>query len=125
MLAGAHVIAGAEGETGSHIILRFGFLVGALGDMFIEDMGFDSAVSEQSAHLSAAVLADLALPLLNICEAAEQELSSGDVRISKFGTQLAARTSEIVFHMELLKRYLSHRGLVEGRAQNRVKHLLQ
>ena len=90
-----------------HIIVRFRFLLGALQLAFNKDVGFDDGVNDENSRLAALVIADLALPILNICEAAKAGLFAHDPRFTKFGSSLASRAEEISFQIELLKRFVA------------------
>lgn len=107
-LAGAHMMV-SKGDDGTlHIIFRFRFFLGGINRAFHRNIGFDGEISDENSRLSALVLADLALPILNFCEAAKAGMMTQEAPISGFVDKLVERSHEISFQIELVKRFIEH-----------------
>jgi len=124
VLSGAHIIATRTGKNTMNIIVRFGFFLGGINRIFKDDMGFDNPMNDHSSHLSAAILSDLALPLLHICRAAEQGLGALDGQLGRLGATLAQRSGEIAFQVELLNRYLASNLHEDARSKEQTRFSL-
>lgn len=110
-LAGAHMMV-SKGDDGTlHIIFRFRFFLGGINRVFHRNIGFDGDISDENSRLSALVLADLALPILNFCEAAKAGMMTHEAPISGFVNKLAEQSHEISFQIELVKRFIEHPGV--------------
>ena len=106
-LSGAHMMVTSD-ETGClHVIFRFRFFLGSLHLAFNKGYGFDTVMADENSRLAALVISDLALPILNICEAAKSGLLDNHAPLTSFGDSLAARAHEISFQIELLKRFVN------------------
>lgn len=106
-LAGAHLMVSSDEAGCLHIIFRFRFFLGSLHLAFNKGYGFDGVMVDENSRLAALVISDLALPILNICEAAKSGLLEGTAPLTTFGDSLAARAHEISFQIELLKRFVN------------------
>lgn len=106
-LSGAHMMVAKNDNGSMHIIFRFRFFLGNLSRAFNKDFGFHDGLDDENSRLAALVISDLALPILNICEAAKTGLLGADVALSSFGDQLAERADEISFQIELVKRFIN------------------
>lgn len=106
-LAGAHLMVTSDEAGCLHIIFRFRFFLGSLHLAFNKGYGFDEYLVDENSRLAALVISDLALPILNICEAAKSGMLQDAAPISSFGDSLAARAHEISFQIELLKRFVN------------------
>lgn len=104
-LAGAHIVSQPLENGAVHVLLRFKLMLGGINRAFKEDIGFDDFVIDQNAHLSSKVLSDLALPLLNICAAAEAGLLEAAPPLQEFGAHMIEQAQEIYFQIELVKRF--------------------
>ncbi len=109
-LAGAHMMVSKSDDGTLHIIFRFRFFLGGINRAFNRNIGFDGDIGDESSRLSALVLADLALPLLNFCEAAKAGMMTQEAPIFGFVDSLAERAHEISFQIELVKRFIEHPG---------------
>lgn len=107
MLSGAHMMVNCDDSGELHIILRFRYFLGSLQLAFNKNVGFDDGINDENSRLAALVIADLALPILNVCEAAKSGLLGDDPRFTTFGSSLASRAEEISFQIELLKRFVA------------------
>ena len=106
-LSGAYMMVSQNDNGSMHVIFRFRFFLGSLNCAFKKDFGFDDGLNDESSRLAALVISDLALPILNICEAAKTGLLTADAALSSFGEQLAERADEISFQVELVKRFVN------------------
>ncbi|WP_254683635.1 hypothetical protein [Phaeobacter inhibens] len=105
VLAGAHVLATVNDDGSQSIIIRFRISLGGIGYAFRPDVGFGAGLEDLTREVSAQVLTDLALPLLNVLSATEAGLVDAESAIGSLSQQLADRVHEIRFQIELVKRY--------------------
>ncbi|ATG39661.1 hypothetical protein PhaeoP14_01559 [Phaeobacter piscinae] len=105
VLAGAHVLSTVDEDGSQSIIIRFRCSVGGIGYAFRPDVGFGAGLEDLTREVSAQVLTDLALPLLNVLSATEDGLVDAESAIGSLSQQLADRVHEIRFQIELVKRY--------------------
>ncbi|WP_237029000.1 hypothetical protein [Phaeobacter porticola] len=116
VLAGAHILATANEDGTQSIIIRFRTSLGGIGHAFRPDVGFGAGLEDMTREVSAQVLTDLALPLLNVLSATEAGLVDAESAIGALSQQLADRVHEIRFQIELVKRYTD--GLERQRGGN-------
>ncbi|WP_254683353.1 hypothetical protein [Phaeobacter sp. LSS9] len=105
VLAGAHVLTTVNEDGSQSIIIRFRISLGGIGYAFRPDVGFGAGLEDLTREVSAQVLTDLALPLLNVLSATEAGLVDAESAIGSLSQQLADRVHEIRFQIELVKRY--------------------
>ena len=123
-IRGAHVIATKVKEGQVNIIMRFGSFLGGINRAFRETLGFDNHSADEHEAIGARVLEDIASPLLDICNAAELGMSDSVEKLGAFGRRVCARSHEIRFRVELLKRFVAGAAPVhrDMRAQVRLPH---
>ncbi|MEO1138581.1 MAG: hypothetical protein AAFW87_03905 [Pseudomonadota bacterium] len=112
-LAGAQLVATRTQEDILHIIIRFRFFVGGINNVFRSKLGFDDTVNDHAANLSVRVLADIALPFLNICEAYRSGMVTEKTSFTEFVAGLSERSQELRFQVELLKRFVDSKDKTE------------
>lgn len=113
-LAMAHLIT-TKAEDGSlAIILRFKMLLGSVTYAFQPTLGIDSSVADHTAHTSALVLTDIVMPLLDLCSAAEAGALQTNDDFTSFLDTLVARSAEVRFQAELIKRFVASAGKTES-----------
>ncbi|MFV1497896.1 hypothetical protein VWY34_14525 [Phaeobacter sp. JH20_02] len=105
VLAGAHILTTVDDDGSQSIIIRFRISLGGIGYAFRPDVGFGAGLEDLTREVSAQVLTDLALPLLNVLSATEAGLVDAETAIGSLSRQLADRVHEIRFQIELVKRY--------------------
>ncbi|WP_244462741.1 hypothetical protein [Phaeobacter gallaeciensis] len=105
VLAGAHILTSVNEDGSLSIIIRFRISLGGIGYAFRPDVGFGAGLEDLTREVSAQVLTDLALPLLNVLSATEAGLVDAESAIGSLSQQLADRVHEIRFQIELVKRY--------------------
>ena len=105
IMAGAHVIASAEEDGVRAIIVRFRISVGSMAHAFLQDVGFGAGLEETTRELSAQVLSEIAMPLLNVLAASDTGLVDSERAIGVLGQQLSERVHEIRFNIEMVKRF--------------------
>jgi hypothetical protein len=110
---GAHVIATKVKDGPLNIIIRFGSFIGGINYAFRNSLGFDNALANEREALGTHILEDIASPLLDICNAAETGLSDAVDKLGAFGRHVCARSHEIRFRVELLKRFVSGQQVEE------------
>ena len=106
ILAGAHVMSSIAPDGMVAIILRFQLMIGGVACAFKSDIGVEQPLIDQRERLATLVLADISLPLLDICAAADADLMHDSPSMHNFTRKLAERSREIRFQIELVKRYL-------------------
>ncbi|WP_342075464.1 hypothetical protein [Yoonia sp. SS1-5] len=104
-LSGAQIVATQNGGQVCNILFRFRFFLGGVNNAFQRDVGFGHSLADDSERISALVLSDLSLPILNICDAARVGLFQDSRPIATFGSKLADRAHELAFQIEMIKRF--------------------
>ncbi|WP_299498876.1 hypothetical protein [uncultured Roseobacter sp.] len=112
VLSGAHVLIMELKDGMRNAIFRFKEFMGSLNNAFHPDIGFQEPYSNHAEKLAANVLADICLPLLNMCREMEYaQVETQDHLPSGF----SERAQEFEFQTELLKRFIYNAGI--GHAQ--------
>ncbi|MCD9149721.1 hypothetical protein [Pseudophaeobacter flagellatus] len=106
ILAGAHVMSNFGKDGSLNIIVRFQIFLGGINHAFKANIGFDDYICNQNVKTSTRVLSDIAMPLLDLSAAAEVGLSGDSARMAEFGKELAKKSRELSFYVELVKRYV-------------------
>ena len=112
-LSGVHVMVMKSTEGLRNAIFRFKEFMGAVNNAFRMDVGFHEPYSNHSEKLAINVLADVCLPILNLCRSFE-ELSLGKDRSRAL--DVSDRAREFEFQTELLKRFIFNAGLGHAEA---------
>lgn len=102
-----------DGSLG--IILRFKMLLGGVARAFRPDLGIEDSVSDNSAHMSALVLTDIVLPLLNLCEVADGGTLKNTDEFTEFMDTLIERSRDVRFQAELIKRFVAGAGAQDAK----------
>ncbi|GFE51766.1 hypothetical protein So717_35190 [Roseobacter cerasinus] len=118
VLSGVHVLI-MEAKSGMrNAIVRFKEFMGALNNAFLTNIGLQEPYANHAERLATNVLADICLPLLNMCRDLEYaQVDSKD----RLPTGFAERAKEFEFQTELLKRFIFNAGI--GHAQPTEMHL--
>jgi hypothetical protein len=106
-LAKVNVMSTKAEDGALGIILRFKMLLGGIAKAFRPDLGIEDSVPDHSAHMSALVLTDIVLPLLNLCEVAENGMLNETRDFSGFMDTLIERSRDVRFQAELIKRFVA------------------
>lgn len=94
-------------EDGSAVvIMRFKHIIGGIQNAFLSAFGLSDPVAEVRDDLAIDVLADLSMPLLDICSYVEAEGVTEDQPGHPVLRRVARHAGEIRFQVELIKRYL-------------------
>ncbi|WP_299965678.1 hypothetical protein [uncultured Roseobacter sp.] len=117
-LSGVHLLVMEANDGVRNAILRFKEFMGSINNAFHADIGFQAPYSNHAERLAANVLADICLPLLNMCR--DLEYGQHDTR-DRLPTGFSERAREFEFHTELLKRFIYHAGI--GHAAGTEAHL--
>lgn len=115
ILAGAHIMSSIAPDGMVAIILRFQLMIGGVACAFKSDIGVEKPVLDPRERLATLILSDISLPLLDICAAAETDLMSDTETFNRFARELAERSHEIRFQVELVKRYIAGMDRLELR----------
>lgn len=107
VLAGAQIMVTKADSGALSFIFRFKLTMGGINRAFKADVGLNENMQDHAARLSADVMADIALPLLDICAAAEFGMITEESRISDRLNLISEQSHEIRFRVELLKRFLT------------------
>lgn len=114
-LAVAHLITTKADDGALGIILRFKMLLGGVSHAFRPELGIEASVQDHSANTSALVLADLVMPLLDLCTAAESGHLTETPEFDRFVQTLVDRSCEVRFQAELIKRFVTNAEKVRVR----------
>ncbi len=114
ILGDLHLTAQPAQGRGTDVTVRFGTFIGGINRMFREDIGFDDPLAEATSELAVRVIGEVAVPLLDLCAAAEQDLAGIGGPFGAFGRRVGERGHEIRFQAELLKRFVGSRNKTTG-----------
>lgn len=106
VLGGAQVLANNRPDGSINIIIRFKFFFGGINRAFKHDVGFGDTIDDYNARISALVLADIAMPILNLCNAAQAGMFDADQNVRVFVKKMSEKSNDIQFQIELIKRYV-------------------
>lgn len=106
ILAGVHMMTTFSEDGTIGVILRFKVFVGGINNAFQPHISLEDSLGAHQERLSALVLSDISLPLLDLCAAAEVGLIEQSGNLAEFGKHLAERSHEIRFRIEMVKRYV-------------------
>lgn len=112
-LSGLHVMVMEAKDGVRNAIFRFKEFMGAVNKAFRADIGFHEPASNHSEKLAVNVLADICLPILNLCRSFE-ELNCGQDRNKAL--HIADKAREFEFQTELLKRFIFNAGIGHAEA---------
>ncbi|MFK7882232.1 hypothetical protein [Roseobacter sp.] len=108
VLSGVHVLIMKLKGGVRNAIFRIKDFMGALNNAFHQDIGFQEPYSNHAERLATNVLADICLPLLNMCR--EMEYAQIDTQ-DHLPSGFADRAKEFEFQTELLKRFIYNAGI--------------
>ena len=112
-LVGLHLIVTKLKDATLNVIARFGSFIGGINRAFAHNIGFDDYLTEEKSVLTTKVLEDIALPLLDICAFAENDLATSDPKLRHFGVRLTEQSLQLRFKIELLKRFIDQEKLAD------------
>ncbi|WP_293577426.1 hypothetical protein [Phaeobacter sp.] len=98
----------AEGDVSGNITTLYVTFNSCIGDMargFVSELRFGCVLEDVSRDMSAQVLNDLAMPLLNVLTAEEAGMIDSGDPVGGLADQLVRKAHEIRFQIELIKRY--------------------
>ncbi|MEM9576232.1 MAG: hypothetical protein AAF999_04365 [Pseudomonadota bacterium] len=119
VLSGVHVMVLEAKDGLRNAILRFKEFMGTINSAFHQDIGFHEPYSNHSEKLAVNVLAEVCLPILNLCRSFE-ELNFGTDR--QRALEISDRAREFEFQTELLKRFIFNAGLGHAEAATAYLH---
>ena len=106
-LAKAHLLTTKADDGTLGIILRFKTVLGGITNGFRPELGIEDTVSDYASHMSALVLTDIVMPLLDLCTVAENGGLSHAGDFDAFMDTLIERSGEVRFQAELIKRFVA------------------
>ena len=106
ILAGIHMMVTYAKDGTASIIMRFRKMIGDLQHAMIDGFGFGVPTHDTRDETALKVLADISLPLLDICTFADADNLPDLDRQNPYLRHLAERAGEIRFQVELIKRYV-------------------
>lgn len=107
-LSGAHVMIMEIKDGCRNAIFRFKEFMGGVNNAFLEELGFSEPYASHAEKLATNVLADICLPLLNLC----RQLEFTHVGVTGgMPPGLSDRVQEFEFQTELLKRFVFNAGI--------------
>ena len=120
ILSGIHIMVTEAKDGVRSAILRFKEAVGAVNRAFLKNVGFDEGFATHSEKLAMNVLADICMPLLNLCEALDEHSRQAGNPVPAI---VKDRARELQFQTELLKRFIFNG--VDGHADGTDSHLFR
>lgn len=106
-LAKAHVMAARSDDGVLSVILRFKLLLGSITHAFRPELGVEDSVHDHSANMSALVLTDIVMPLLDLCTTADSGGLVQSEAFEDFMNTLIDRSQDVRFQAELIKRFVA------------------
>lgn len=107
-----------KGEDGSlSIILRFKMLLGVISKAFRPELGIEDSVPDYTSHMSALVLTDIVMPMLDLCSIAENGILKNEAEFHGFMDTLIERSRDVRFQAELIKRFVASGTSAEADAR--------
>ena len=106
VMGGIQLVTNFAEDGSAVVIMRFKHIVGGIQNAFISAFGLSEPVAEVRNDLALDVLADISLPLLDLCNYAETGALPTEHKDHPLFRRLALRAGEIRFQVELVKRYL-------------------
>lgn len=106
VLGSVHMITNFAEHGSAVVIMRFKHLIGGIQNAFASAFGLSSPAVDTRDDLALDVLADISLPLLDLCNFSETGAFDGTAQDNPLFKRLAMRAGEIRFQVELIKRYL-------------------
>ncbi|WP_281983174.1 hypothetical protein [Thalassorhabdomicrobium marinisediminis] len=106
-LAKAHLIANLSDSGELSIILRFKMILGNISRAFLPALGIEDSVTDHASHMSALVLTDIVMPLLDMCTLAEVDTIAKSDAVDRFVETLSDRSRDVRFQAELIKRFVN------------------
>lgn len=118
-LSKVHVVSNLSEDGQLDVILRFKTLLGGVSKAFQPDLGIVDSVPDYSTHMSALVLTDIVMPLLDMCAIAEGDegLPSAEA-FDTFMATLVDRSREVRFQAELIKRFVNSAAAPDAKLQH-------
>ena len=113
VLSGVHIMVMEAKDGVRNAIFRFKEFMGAINNAFHDDIGFEEPGANHSEKLAVNVLAEICLPILNLCRSFE-ELNLGLDR--RTALEISDRAREFEFQTELLKRFIFNAGIGHAEA---------
>ncbi|WP_299671291.1 hypothetical protein [uncultured Roseobacter sp.] len=118
VLCGAHILIMEVKDGVRNAIFRFKEFMGTLNNAFLSNIGLQEPYANHAERLATNVLADICLPLLNMCHDLEYAQVDAKQRLPR---GFSERAREFEFQTELLKRFIFNAGI--GHAQPTEMHL--
>lgn len=118
VLSGAHILVMKLKDGKRNAIMRFKEFMGSLNIAFHPNVGFQESYANHAERLATNVLADICLPLLNMCRDMEYAQVDAQDRLPR---GFSERAREFEFQTELLKRFIFNAGI--GHAAPTQMHL--
>lgn len=106
-LARLQIMVSAMADGCKSIRLGFQTVIGGINNVFQPNVRFNTTVGDQNAQMSAKVLSDIAMPLLNLLSVKDSAAAKADGMMDVFLRKIADRSDELIFQIELLKRFVS------------------
>ena len=109
-LAKAHLMTTLSEDGTLGIILRFKVVLGGISLAFRPELGIEDSVADHTSHMSALVLTDIVMPLLDLCAGAEAGVLVNSKAFDDFMDTLIERSTDVRFQAELIKRFVAQAG---------------
>lgn len=106
VMGGIQLVTNFAEDGSAVVIMRFKHIIGGIQNAFVSAFGLSDPVAELRDDLAIEVLADLSMPLLDICSYVEALGVTEDQLGHPVLRSVAKHAGEIRFQVELIKRYL-------------------
>lgn len=118
-LTKVHVVSNLSNDGQLDVMLRFNTVLGGVSKAFQPNLGIEDSVPEYANHMSALVLSDIVMPLLDMCAIAEGEFGLPDTKaFDTFMGTLVDRSREVRFQAELIKRFVNSASAPKAKAHH-------
>ncbi|WP_227269455.1 hypothetical protein [Roseobacter weihaiensis] len=107
ILSGLHIMIMEAKDGVRNAIFRFKEFIGGINNAFLTDLGFQETSATHSEKLAVNVLAEICLPIFNLCQTFEQMNLGKGTNAPEF----ILRAREFEFQTELLKRFVFNAGV--------------
>lgn len=116
-LAKVHLVTKLSDTGQMDVIVRFKIVLGSISRAFRRDIGIEDSVPDHTAHMSAMVLTDIVMPLLDLCAIAQTDGCTDGAAFDRFMNTLTDRAREVEFQAELIKRFVNSASKPAAQAQ--------
>ncbi|WP_299413445.1 hypothetical protein [uncultured Sulfitobacter sp.] len=107
VLAGTRLVSNYAADGTAFVVVRFKQIIGDWRNGLIDADDFGIALPKARDVVAMSILADISMPLLDICDCVEAGAAPHAINDSSFFRHIGAHADKIRFEVELIKRYLA------------------